>query len=407
MFDVNQIRTDFPILHQQVHGKPLVYLDSAASSQKPISVIEGMNEYYRQTNANVHRGIYQLSERASESYENARKVIARFINARSWRELIFTRNATEGINLVAFTWGLANLKAGDVILTSEMEHHANLVPWQRVAATTGVTVKYVPVDEHGLLDMATFDSWLTPAVKLVAMTQMSNVLGTIPPIAEIIEKAHAVNALVLLDGAQSVPHMAVDVQQLGCDFLVFSGHKMLGPTGIGALWARREILEAMPPFMTGGDMIKKVTLDGSEWNDLPWKFEAGTPAIAEAIGLAKAVVYLKELGMDAVRQHEIELTEYALQRLNQVEGVRIYGPQQAAQRGGAIAFTLGEVHPHDIAAVLDVAGVAVRAGHHCAMPLHDKFGLSATTRASFYIYNQPHEIDTLAEGLDKAREMFG
>ncbi len=405
-FNVTQIRNDFPILHQEVNGHPLAYLDSTASSQKPTAVIEAMDDYYRQYNANVHRGIYKFSEQASEAYENARKTVARFINAKSWRELIFTRNATESINLVAFSWGLNNLKAGDVIITSEMEHHANLVPWQQLATATGATLKYIPVDEQGNLDMATFESWLNPSVKLVAITHMSNVLGVLPPIAEIIEKAHAVGAKVLLDGAQSVPHMSVDVQALDCDFLAFSSHKMLGPTGIGALWARREILTDMPPFLTGGDMIKKVTFEGSDWNDLPWKFEAGTPSIAEAIGLAKAVDYLNELGMDNVRQHEIELTEYALKRLNQVEGLRIYGPQDPQQRGGAVSFTLGNVHPHDIAAVLDQSGIAVRAGHHCAMPLHDKLGLTATTRASFYIYNQPDEIDRLAEGLDKAREMF-
>jgi len=407
MFDVQRIRQDFPILQQQVNGKPLVYLDSTASSQKPLPVIEAMNTYYREYNANVHRGIYQISEKASEAYETARKKIGRFINARSWREVIFTRNATESINLVAYSWGLNNIKAGDIILTSEMEHHANLVPWQQLAARTGATVKYIPVDEHGYLDMATFDAWLTPAVKLVSITQMSNVLGTVTPVGEIVQKAHAVGALVLLDGAQAVPHMPTDVQAFECDFLAFSGHKMLGPTGIGVLWSRKEILADMPPFMTGGDMIKKVTFEGSDWNELPWKFEAGTPAIAEAVGLGAAVDYLNELGMHNVRLHEIELTTYAFDRLNQVEGVRIYGPHDPTARGGAVAFTLGDIHPHDIAAVLDSEGICVRAGHHCAMPLHDKFGLQATARASFYVYNLPEEVDRLAEGLDKARELLG
>ncbi|MCK6629553.1 MAG: cysteine desulfurase [Anaerolineae bacterium] len=407
MFDVQRIRQDFPILQQQVNGKPLVYLDSTASSQKPLPVIEAMDTYYREYNANVHRGIYQISEKASESYETARKKIGRFINARSWREVIFTRNTTESINLVAYSWGLNNIKAGDIILTSEMEHHANLVPWQQVAARTGATVKYVPVDEHGYLDMATFDAWLTPAVKLVSITQMSNVLGTVTPVGEIVQKAHAIGALVLLDGAQAVPHMPTDVQAFECDFLAFSGHKMLGPTGIGVLWGRKEILADMPPFMTGGDMIKKVTFEGSDWNELPWKFEAGTPAIAEAVGLGAAVDYLNELGMHNVRRHEIELTTYAFDRLNQVEGVRIYGPHDPTARGGAVAFTLGDIHPHDIAAVLDSEGICVRAGHHCAMPLHDKFGLQATARASFYVYNLPEEVDRLAEGLDKARELLG
>ena len=406
MFDVKVIRQDFPILQQCINGKPLIYLDSAASSQKPVSVIEAMNTYYREYNANVHRGIYTISEKASEAFESARKKVGRFINARSWREVIFTRNATESINLVAYAWGQANLKAGDVILTSEMEHHANLVPWQQLAARTGAKVKYIPVDEHGYLDMATFEAWLTPAVKLVAITQMSNVLGTVTPVGDIVQKAHAIGALVLLDAAQAVPHMPTDVQAFDCDFLAFSSHKMMGPTGLGVLWARKEILADMPPFMTGGDMIKKVTYEGSDWNELPWKFEAGTPAIAEAIGLGYAVDYLNKLGMHNIRRHEIELTTYAFQRLSQVEGIRIYGPHDPTARGGAVTFTLGDIHPHDIAAVLDSEGIAIRAGHHCAMPLHDKLGLQATARASFYVYNTPDEVDRLAEGLDKARELL-
>ena len=407
MFDVNVIRQDFPILHQTVNGNPLAFLDSAASSQKPTLVIEAMDRYYREYNANVHRGIYQISEKASEAYETARKKIGRFINARSWREVIYTRNATESINLVAYTWGQANIKAGDVIIISEMEHHANLIPWQQLAARTGATVKYIPVDERGYLDMATFYEWLTPEVKLVAITQMSNVMGTVTPIGEIVQKAHQIGALVLVDGAQAVPHMPTDVQALDCDFLVFSGHKMLGPTGIGILWARKEILAEMPPFLTGGDMISRVTFEGAEWNQLPWKFEAGTPAIAEAIGLGYAVDYLNQLDMKNVRHHEIELTTYALNRLSQVEGLRIYGPLEPTARGGAIAFTLGDIHPHDVASVLDGEGIAVRAGHHCAMPLHDKLGLPATTRASFYVYNIPEEVDRLTAGLDKVRELLG
>ncbi len=406
MFDVQTIRQDFPILQQRVNGKPLIYLDSGASSQKPSYVIEAMNTYYREYNANVHRGIYAISEKASEAYETARKKVARFINARSWREVIFTRNATESINLVAFAWGQTNIKAGDVILISEMEHHANLVPWQQLAARTGATVKYIPVDEHGYLNMATFEAWLTPAVKLVSITQMSNVLGTVTPVGDIVQKAHAVGALVLLDGAQAVPHMPTDVQAFDCDFLAFSSHKMLGPTGMGVLWGRKEILSEMPPFLTGGDMIKKVTFEGAAWNELPWKFEAGTPAIAEAVGLGAAVEYLNQLGMHNVRRHEIELTTYAFERLSQVEGIRIYGPHDPTARGGAVAFTLGDIHPHDIAAVLDSEGICIRAGHHCAMPLHDKLGLTATARASFYVYNIPEEVDRLAEGLDKARELL-
>jgi cysteine desulfurase/selenocysteine lyase len=392
--------------NKKINDKPLIYLDSTASSQKPVCVIEAMDDYYRNYNANVHRGIYQMSEKASAAYEDARKRIARFVNAKSWREIIFTRNATESINLVAYSWGLTNLKVGDVIITSEIEHHANIIPWQQLAAKTGATVKYIPVDSQGYLDMETFANWLTPAVKLVAITQMSNVLGTIPPIEDMIRQAHEVGALVLIDGAQSVPHLPVDVQNLDCDFLAFSSHKMLGPTGLGVLWARRNILADMPPFMTGGDMIKRVTFEGAEWNDLPWKFEAGTPAIAEVIGLGVAVDYLNQLGMSNIRQHEIELTGYALEKLNQVEGLRIYGPQDSHQRGGAVSFTMGNIHPHDIAAVLDGEGIAVRAGHHCAMPLHDKLGLTATTRASFYVYNTTADVDRLVEGLDKARELL-
>jgi cysteine desulfurase/selenocysteine lyase len=407
MYDLNTVRQDFPILHQEVNGKPLIYLDSGASSQKPVQVIEAMDEYYRRYHSNVHRGIYQLSEKASAAYETARKKVGRFINARSWREIIFTRNATESINLVAFSWGQVNVKKGDVILTSEMEHHANLVPWQQLAERTGATVKYIPVSEQGYLDMAAFNEMLTAEVKLVAVTQMSNVMGTITPIGDIVQKAHAVGALVLVDAAQAVPHMPTDVQAFDCDFLAFSGHKMLGPTGIGVLWARKELLADMPPFMTGGDMISRVTFDGSDWNELPWKFEAGTPAIAEAIGLGAAVDYLNNLGMSNVRRHEIELTTYAFERLGQVEGIRLYGPPDPTARGGAIAFSLGDIHPHDVAAVLDGEGIAVRAGHHCAMPLHDKLGLTATTRASFYVYNIPEEIDRLAEGLDKVRELLG
>ncbi|MEM7343386.1 MAG: cysteine desulfurase [Chloroflexota bacterium] len=407
MFDVNAVRQEFPILDQVVNGKPMVYLDSGASSQKPTTVIDSMNQYYREYNANVHRGIYQISEKASEAYEGARKKVGRFINANSWREVVFTRNATEAMNLVAFSWGDANIKEGDVILSTEMEHHANIVPWQQLAARKGATVKYIPVTDQGYLDMAAFDSLLTPDVKLVAVVHMSNVLGTINPVEEIIEKAHNVGALVLLDGAQSVPHMPTDVQALDCDFLAFSGHKMLAPTGIGVLWAKKALLSAMPPFMTGGDMIKKVSLDGSDWNEIPWKFEAGTPAIAETIGLGYAVDYLNSLGMENIRQHEIELTAYALEKLNQVEGIRIFGPQDPEKRGGAIAFTLGDVHPHDVAGILDREGIAVRAGHHCAMPLHDKFELTGTTRASFYVYNVPEDADRLAAGLEKVQELLG
>jgi cysteine desulfurase/selenocysteine lyase len=406
MFDVDKIREDFPILRQPLNGKSITYLDSGASAQKPLAVIQAMDDCYRTYYANVHRGIYQFSEKTTAAYEGARKKVARFINAQSWREVIFTRNATESINLVAYTWGRQNIRAGDTILLTEMEHHANLVPWQQLAAEKGARLAYIPVDERGYCDMATFDRLINDSVKLVAVTQMSNVLGTVTPLGHIAAKAHENGALVLVDGAQAVPHMPTNVQAFDIDFLAFSGHKMLGPSGIGVLYGRREILQAMPPFLTGGDMIRHVTFEGAEWNELPWKFEAGTPAIVEAIGLGAAVDYLNDLGMHAIRRHEIELTTYAFDRLSQVEGIRIYGPNDPTARGGAVAFTLGDIHPHDIASILDREGIAIRAGHHCAMPLHQKLGLAATARASFYVYTDQSDIDRLAEVLDKTRELF-
>lgn len=406
MLDSYTIRQDFPILHQSINGKSLIYLDSAASSQKPLAVIQAMDEYYRSYHANVHRGIYQLSEKATEAYEAARRKVARFINARSWREVIFTRNATEAINLVAYAWGRRHVTARDKILVTEMEHHANLVPWQQLAAETGARLAYIPLDEHFCCDMAAYESLLDEHVKLVAITQMSNVLGTIVPVREFVTRAHAVGALVLLDGAQGVPHLPTDVQSLDVDFLAASGHKMLGPTGSGFLYGKRHLLEEMPPFLTGGEMIRRVTWEGAEWNELPYKFEAGTPAIAEAIGLGVAVDYLSQLGMGNVRQHEVELTRYALQRLAQVEGIRIYGPQQVERRGGAIAFNLDGLHAHDVAAILDQEGIAIRAGHHCAMPLHQKLGVMATARVSFYVYNELAEIDRLVEALDKVHRLL-
>ncbi len=406
MLDAKAIKQDFPILNQRADGKPLVYLDSGATSQKPLAVIEAVDEYYRTYNANVHRGIYDLSEKASEAYEKARKKVARFINAKSWRELIFTRNATESINLAAYSWGLENLKPGDVILATEMEHHANLVPWQQTANRTGAELRFIPFTPQGLLDMDAYRRLLTPAVKLVAFTLMSNVLGTIPPAKEIIDRAHAVGAIVMADGAQSVPHLPTDAQALDCDFLAFSAHKMLGPTGIGALYGKKALLAKMPPFLTGGDMIKQVTLQGAQWNDLPWKFEAGTPPIAQAIGFGAAVDYLNALGMAQIRRHEMDLTAYALDRLSQVEGLNILGPRNTQIRGGAVSFTFGNIHPHDLASLLNYHNIAIRAGHHCAQPLHDKLGLSATARASFYVYNTTADVDRLAEGLEAARKIF-
>ena len=399
-------RTDFPILERMVHGKPLVFLDSAASSQKPVQVLDAMDHFARTSYANIHRGAYLLSEEATTAYEAARKKIARFINARSAREIIYTRNATEAINLVARTWAEANLSAGDTILITQIEHHSNIVPWQLAAQRTGARLAYVPVLDDGELDAEAYTRLLErERPKLVAITQMSNVLGTLPPVKEMTARAHAVGAVVLVDGAQSVPHQPVDVRALDCDFLAFSGHKMLGPTGIGILWGRRELLEAMPPFMGGGDMIREVHLESSTWNDLPWKFEAGTPAIIEAVGLGAAVDYLSALGMESVRAHEHALTAYALERLADIPDLRVYGPP-AERHGGVISFTLGDIHAHDLATLLDQEGVAVRAGHHCAQPLMERFDIAATARASFYVYNTSEEVDALVDALAKARDVF-
>jgi cysteine desulfurase/selenocysteine lyase len=393
-------------LQQQVNGKPLAFLDSGASSQKPRRVIECLEEYYKRSNANVHRGVYKLSEEATFAFERARGKVARFIGASSHKELIFTRNTTEAINLVARAWGDANVRAGDRILLSVMEHHSNLVPWQQLAQRTGARLDFLPIDEQGRLVLDDLDTLLTERTRLVALTHQSNVLGTINPVREIAARAHDAGALILVDGAQSVPHMPVDVQELGIDFLAFSGHKMCGPTGIGGLWGRRKILEAMPPFLGGGSMIREVTLQSTTYAGLPARFEAGTPAIGEAIALGEAVDFLIDVGMDKIFAHEQYLIGYALERLSEVEGLRVYGPLSLEQRGGALSFTLDGVHPHDIAAVLDGEGVAVRAGHHCCQPLHTLLDVPATARASFYLYNIPEEIDRLAAGLDKARKLF-
>lgn len=407
-FDVDKIRADFPVLDVEVRpGVKLVYLDSGATSQKPASVIEAMNTYYRRQNSNIHRGVHTLAEDATSAYENARAKVAKFVNAAKAREIIFTRNATESINLVAYSWGRANLKAGDVVLLTEMEHHANLVPWQMLAAEKGIRLEFIPVTEDFLLDVAALPALLGQhKPRLVGFTAMSNVLGTITPAAEIIKLAHAAGALALIDGAQSVPHLATDVRALDVDFLAFSSHKMLGPTGLGVLYAKEELLEAMPPFMGGGDMIKRVQLRSFVPNTVPQKFEAGTPAIAEVIGLGAAVDYLNEVGMDAVAAHDHELTEYALERLEEVPGVWIFGPS-ADHKSSNASFTFKGAHPHDVAEILNRHGVATRAGHHCAMPVHEKFGIPATTRASFYMYNTKAEIDQLIEALYKVKEIFG
>ena len=403
-FDTEKIRSDFPILDREVHsGVKIVYLDSTATAQKPVAVIEAINRYYRTTNANIHRGVHTLAEEATAEYKSARKRIGAFINARSSREIIFTRNATEAINLVAISWGRANLKAGDIIVLTEMEHHSNLVPWQILAAERGLQLEFIPVAPDGLLDQNEYARLLNLEPKLVAFSHMSNVLGTISPAKEMVQKAHAAGAMVLIDGAQSVPHFRVDVQDLDVDFLAFSGHKMCGPTGIGILYGKQALLEAMPPFMGGGDMIRKVHLRSFTPNDLPHKFEAGTPAIAEAIGLGTAVDYLSAIGLDAIAEHEQELTRHAMERLSEVSGLELLGPE-AEQRGGVTAFTLKGIHPHDIAQILDGEGIAVRAGHHCAMPLHDKYNIPATTRASFYLCTTKGEIDRLVEAIRKCQE---
>lgn len=405
--DIARVRADFPILNREVHpGVPLIYLDSTATSQKPESVIQAMDRYYRHSNANIHRGIHVLAEEATGLYEETRVKIAKFINAPSARQVIYTRNTTESINLVAYTWGRANLKAGDLVILTEMEHHSNLVPWQMLAAEKNLRLEFIPVTPEGLLDLEVYEGLLAQGPKLVSFTQMSNVLGTINPAAEIIRLAHAAGAVAMVDAAQSVPHFCVDVQALDADFLAFSAHKMLGPTGIGVLYGRKELLEAMPPFMGGGDMIKRVYLRTFAANEIPYKFEAGTSAIAESVGFGAAVDYLEDLGMGLVSSHEHMLVEYAMERLIEIPGVQIFGPP-AEKRGGVVAFTLDGVHPHDVSQILDEQGIAVRAGHHCAMPLHDKFNIPATTRASFYLYNTPEEVDHLAEAVYKVKELFG
>ena len=406
LFDVLALRREFPILQQQVNGKPLAFLDSAASSQKPRRVIACLDEYYERYNANVHRGVYKLSEEATFAFERARGKVARFIGAHSPKEIVFTRNTTEAINLVARAWGDANLRAGDRILLTVMEHHSNLVPWQQLAQRSGAQLEFLPIDGDGRLVLDDLDRQLA-GVKLVALTHQSNMLGTINPLREITARAHAAGALVLADGAQSVPHMPVNVAELGIDFLAFSGHKMCAPTGIGVLWGRRQLLEAMPPFLGGGSMIRTVTLHEATYADIPARFEAGTPAIGEAIALGEAIDFLTGIGMDKIFAHEQHLLAYALERLAEIGGLRVYGPPTTSARGGAVSFTLDGVHPHDIAAVLDGEGLAVRAGHHCCQPLHALLDIPATARASFYLYNIPEEVDRLAQALEKAKRLFG
>ena len=407
MLNPKEIRKDFPILDVKVHGKQLVYLDNAATSQKPKQVIDALATYYQNYNSNVHRGVHTLSVQATERYESAREKIATFINSPS-NCLIYTKGTTDGINLVAHSWGSDNIAAGDEILLTEMEHHSNLVPWQILAKKNGATLKFIPVTESGLLDISQLNTLLTSRTKLVAITHMSNVLGTINPVKEICKQAHAVGAYILIDGAQSVPHMPVDVKDLDCDFLAFSSHKMLGPTGIGCLYVKKSILDTMDPINHGGDMVREVTLNDATWNDLPVRFEAGTPNIADAIGLGRAIDYLTDLGMDRVQAYEEHLTRYALEAVKELsEDFIFYGPQDPGERGAIISFYCPEIHPHDIGTVLDREGVAIRAGHHCAMPLvTGRLGLPATARASFYIYNTEEEIDVLVASLKKTLKYF-
>ena len=405
--DVQSIRKEFPILGRKTaNGSPLVYLDSTATSQKPLAVIEAMNDYYRRSNANIHRGVHTLAEEATAMYEDARAKIAKFINAPSAKQVIYTRNTTESINLVAYSWARANLGAGDLVILTEMEHHSNLVPWHMLQAERGIELDFIPVTESGLLDLDDYKTLLNRTPKLVSFTHMSNVLGTINPADEIIRLAHEAGSVTVVDAAQSVPHLKVDVQALDADFLAFSAHKMCGPTGIGALYGKADLLEKMPPFLGGGDMIKEVKLRSFRPNSLPHKFEAGTPAIAEAVGFGAAVDYLNSVGMDAIAAHEHEIAEYALERLAEIPGVNVFGPD-AGHKGGVASFTLDGVHPHDVAQILDKDGIAVRAGHHCAQPLHEKFGIPATTRASFYLYNTREEVDLLVNGIYKVKEIFG
>ena len=405
--DVESIRKDFPILAQRVGDNRLVYLDSASSSQKPNAVLDAMQHYYETTHANVHRGVYGIAAVATERYEAARQTVARFIGAPSARGVVFTKNVTEAINLVAFTWGRAHLAEGDAVLLTEMEHHANLVPWLMLREELGIELRYLPVAEDYSLDLDELDR-LIDGVKLVSITAMSNVLGTLTPVRRLTDAAHAAGAICIVDGAQFTPHMPTDIAEMGCDFYGFTGHKLLGPTGIGVLWGREDLLESMPAFMGGGEMIRDVRLDGWTPNEIPWKFEAGTPPIAEAIGLAAAIDYLGALGMDAVREHEVSLTAYALRSLTERfdQTLTIYGPSEPHQRGGVLSFAFGDLHPHDISQVLDQRGVCVRAGHHCAKPLMRRLGVGATARASLYVYNDTDDVDALADALGAASDFF-
>lgn len=404
--DIKQIRRQFPILDQQVNGKPLVYLDSAATSQKPLSVLNTVDQYFREYNSNVHRGVHTLGTKATEAYEGARDKVQRHINARSREEVIFTRGTTTSINTVARYFARDVLKPGDEVVTTVLEHHSNLIPWQQAAKQTGATLKFIPLQDDGTITLEDVEATVTDRTKIVAIAHVSNVLGTVNPIKEIAQIAHKHGALLVVDGAQGMPHLPVDVQDLDCDFYAFSSHKMCGPTGIGVLYGKKEILEKMEPVEYGGEMIDFVDLYDSTWKELPWRFEAGTPSIAEAIGLGAAIDFLDEIGKDNIYRHEKELTEYAVQLISRIDGVTIYGPQEADKRSGVLSFNIEGVHPHDVATALDMEGIAIRAGHHCAQPLMKWLNVTATARASFYLYNTKEDVERLAEGIVHAKEFF-
>ena len=400
-FDPGKIKEDFPIFR---NNPDLVFLDNASTTQKPQSVIDTLSHYYENYNSNIHRGIYQIAEKATAAYEKSRDKVTKFIGAGDRRSIVFTKGTTESINLVANSWGGQNLKPGDEVLITEMEHHSNIIPWQLICERTGADLKYIPINEDGTLDLSNPDKYIKNKTKIVCVIHQSNVFGTVNPITEIVKYAHEVGALVLVDGAQSTPHHRVNVTELNCDFFAFSGHKMMGPTGVGALYTKPEILEAMNPFLGGGEMIRKVTMEGSTWNDIPWKFEAGTPNIAQVIGLGSAIDYINEIGLDRIADYENELLKYAQEKLQSISGINIYGT--AKDKGAVISFNLEKIHPHDVAHILDTYGIAIRAGHHCAQPIMKKLNVAATNRASFYIYNTLEEIDRLAEGLRKSVKLF-
>ena len=405
---IENIRKDFPILKRKVHdNKPLVYLDNASTTQKPKQVIDALTNYYNNYNANIHRSVYSIAEEATEAYEKVRDKVAKFLNISKREEIIFVRGTTEGINLVAYAWGRKHIKEGDIIVTTEYEHHSNIVPWQLLVKEKGAKLEYIEINDNGELILDQLDKYLaTGKVKLVVFSLMSNVLGTISDAEKIISKCHEAGVKTLVDAAQAVPHMSVDVTKLGCDFFAFSAHKMLGPTGIGVLWVRKSVLETMDPFHGGGDMIREVHKYETTWNDLPYKFEAGTPNIADVIGFGSAIDYLSQLGMETVRKHEMELTQYALDKMSQIKGIVIYGPKDVSKRGGVISFNFHDVHPHDVATIVDREGVAIRSGHHCAQVLMEKLNVAATNRASFYIYNTKQDVDKLIQSLEKVSELF-